>query len=217
MRRLFLLLLLSGFCFGQEDVVDPIPVSFVDMGSTCADTARIIRVIADTSGMTSVSGDSVGLNSFYLVIEISEPSRYGGIFNRTVPLRWTLYTSNPTVINSQNRIAVIGLRADPDAPSSAYELFDLVLLGPGPMELLLDEGASSLGTRRVLDTSNGPGNALPIDAEFIDHIDSSGALLGFGDGWSSWGTAHALYDEVAPFGVVDILDLIHFLPCFNSP
>ena len=197
----------------QVGVVVQMPIQWEDMGLSCAGNARIIRVSANPIGMTGQGGASVGINAYYLVFHVDQPGAVRIMTQAHDDLPFSGRATPSSLAQALGKWAVLGYVAMPNAPNQVTALCDITLIAtsPNPVTLQLIQ-PSAIGTR----VANGSGgqNVPCVLASWTVPLPQGGIPIQLGDAVSFWLTTNSLYDEVAPFGTIDMLDLVHFIPCF---
>lgn len=216
MWKLFILSLLQIYIFqvhGQTGVPGSVPIVLEDMGLSCAGNARWIRVSANPSGMTGQGGASVGINAFYVVFQVDQPAAVRIITAAQDPVAFHGQATQRAQALALGKWAALGYKADPNAPNQSTALCDITLIAtsPNPVTLQLIS-PSAIGTRVI--NGSGAQNVPAVLASWTIPLPQSGAIIDLNEALSFWLLSHSLYDEVAPFGTIDMLDLVHFIPCF---
>jgi len=220
--KLFASLLWFGcfFAYAQTGVTGQATLSFQDGGTDCSGSARLVEVYADVTGLTGTASEPVGLNSFVLSLTLAgsvSSDVFSSVYAGDHPdFSWHLqYTAKDQVISSHT-LKVVGWAAYPDVPSSQhYHLCTLLLAGTAQnVTVTLNTAESSLASR-VVDPPDGDGPGLvgiAASTPFATMIPSTFSLE-LNTGASHWREASATYDLMAPFGIIDVIDLTKIVTC----
>jgi len=208
--RIFLLLFSCSALLGQSNVNGNLPVTLVDGGTDCDGLGQLILIWADTTGLTGDQGAALGLNAFRLILNVSRPGVITQIQPGTQPLDWTFVQTEPSQVTTQT--VLVGWSSDTNAPGGFYHLATLLLTGDqGPVTLSLDPNSEV--SSRLVQPGNGPSLVpLQLPAPFVTSIPQTFNLSLF-TGVATWDMADPDYDWIAPFGKVDVLDLVQLVYC----
>ena len=207
---IFVLFIFAGLGFCQTGVTESASISLVDAGITCSDAGRIVHVVADVSGLTGLNGESVGLNSFVIQVELSRPTVLAWAFAGDNPnLGWGFMQTDKLLIPITNTVIVAGWVADAEAPNQLYHLASLWMAGDaGPVELTVV--SATLGSRVV--NGDGPGSVptlLPVPMSVTLPAAYTWTLI---EGLVSWRAESGFYDVRPPAGV-NVLDFVDVVNC----
>lgn len=203
-----------GLSFGraQTQIEDSVPILLVDSGTDCSSMAVRVEVHVDLTGVTG-NGHLAGLNGFVIEIELSRSRVLAFIeVGHTPPMAWRFAASDRDTVNVTNRLKLLGVCPDPQAPNGDYHLATLVLSGiAGEVMLEVQAPASSLASRRV--AGDGPGRipiaeSAPLTVEIPENFHVDAFAL-----WACWRLTCPTLDLVAPVDRIDVRDCIRWRSC----
>jgi len=213
MKPIFMFALSSlTLVWSQSNIGGSAPVTFVDGGTACNGSARIVDLYADVTGLSG-DGGAAGINAFIMALDFSLGYVSELLFPGEGPVPFTIVATDPVL--AFGAPTVVGYAADTDAPNTQYHLVRLWVKGPpGGFTVSLDGLASGLGSRVA--AGFGPDNiavTAPPTANFqIDAFFN----LPYYDGLASWLLLNPDYDLVAPTGEVEVRDLVMLVNCASS-
>ena len=201
---------LTSWAFSQTGVTGSASISLVDAGNICSGAGKVVHVVAEVSGLTGLNGESVGLNSFVIQIELSRPTVLAWAFAGENPdLGWGFMQTDKLLIPITNTVIVAGWVADAEAPNQLYHLASLWMAGDaGPVELTVV--SATLGSRVV--NGDGPGSVptlLPVPMSVTLPAAYTWTLI---EGLVSWRAESGFYDVRPPAGV-NVLDFVDVVNC----
>jgi len=214
MIRMILVLMLpsTSFLLAQTGITGSAPVSLQEGPADCGGSCVTVDLFVDVTGLSGTGGE-VGLNGFVLAFDLDRSDVFATANAGTTPIsEWGFLATNRDLGNLTDRLVLVGAVADMAAPNQDYHVASLTLCGAaGDVTLTCVPSESSLGSRVVagdgpglIDISSPPPFTVPITETF--------PLL-WGNGLDSWLMDAPAYDLVAPFGLIDVLDLVKLNNC----
>ena len=160
----------------------------------------------------------VGLNGFQLVF--SFPTETVALFSFAVPgdapIPFSLVSTDPSVLSVTELLTLVGWSAYLDAPEGLYHVATLAFSGSIDPSFTFDllPANSSLGS--CIAGGAGP-DAIPVSSSSVHGNFSIESVfpLTLLPGLPSWLNDDPTYDLVAPFGAIDVLDLVKIATCAN--
>lgn len=210
-KTILLLILLPASSFAQKPVNGNATISFVEADSLCGGAQKRVDVFVDVTGLTGQGGDA-GLNAFAIHVLLDDASFYVGSAAGSDPISFALTSTQKTLIGTLGALRLVGYNADTNAPNTEYHVASIFVGNQlGSVTLDLDLATTSLGSRVVGGAGPGP-ISFVFDGPLTVTVDTLSPYQ-LGDALAAWLTDDPLYDLNAPFGVVDILDLVAISQC----
>ncbi|MCB1051028.1 MAG: hypothetical protein KDC71_10555 [Acidobacteria bacterium] len=210
MKKLAFFLFFGMSLLAQSQVTGPLVLRWVDQGPDCQGLGHLVDIYADTTGLTGMNNELVGINAFVLSIESSQSFVLTTLHPGFSPINWQYTVSQPPLTN---QIIIAGWSTDTNAPNEDYHLARLLLSGaPGTFSLSLMPGS------QVASRLAGPGNGpdlipLQLPNPITVQLPVSYNLF-IGGGISAWHELDLAYDLVPPYGTpIDMLDLVKLVYC----
>lgn len=181
----------------------------LDCGSHCA----TVQVSVDVSALTGTDGVLAGINAFVLSFDLDRSGVFAYAQAGASPeMDWFFQHTKAELVDLANRLIMVGAIGDETAPNQLYQLATFTLCGDaGNVVITFDPSQSSLGSRVVNGDGPGPINiAVPPPITVVIPVNFP---LILGVGISLFLEDSPEYDLVAPFGPVNILDLVKLINC----